>query len=60
MTNNLEDNWAVYSSPPGQNGYYFPDGIFKCIFMNEKFYILIQTSLMFVPKGPINSIPDLV
>ena len=48
------------SSPPGQNGRYFPDDIFKCIFMNEKFCILIWISLKFVPKGPINNIPALV
>ena len=29
--------------------------IFKCIFMNEKLRILIQNSLKFFPKGPINN-----
>ena len=48
------------SSPPGQNGRLFPDDIFKCIFMNEKFCILIRISLKIVPKGPINNIPALV
>ena len=48
------------SSPPGQNGPHFPDDIFKCIFMNEKFRILIQISLKFVPKGAINNIVALV
>ena len=33
---------------------------FKCIFMNEKFCILIWISLNVVPKGPINNIPALV
>ena len=28
--------------------------------MYEKFFILIQISLKFVPKGPINNIPALV
>ena len=28
--------------------------------MNEKFYILIQISLKFVPKGPIDSKSELV
>ena len=37
----------VNSSPPGQNGRHFPDDIFKCIFMNEKFCIFIQISLKF-------------
>ena len=36
------------------------DDIFKCIFMNEKFRILIRNSLKFVPNGPINNIPALV
>ena len=30
------------------------DNIFKCIFLNEKFCILIKISLKFVPKGPID------
>ena len=53
-------SWGINSSPPGQNGHHFPDDIFKCIFMNEKFCILIRISLKFVPKGPINNIPALV
>ena len=51
---------CINPSPPGQNGHHFPDDIFKCIFMNEKFCILIEISLKFVPKGPINIIPALV
>ena len=31
------------------------DNIFRCIFVNEKFCILIQISLKFVPKGPIDN-----
>ena len=50
----------VNSSPPGQNGPHFPDNILKCIFMNEKFCILIWISLKFVPKRPINNIPAYV
>ena len=38
----------------------FADDIFKCIFVNEKFCILSQIFLKFVPKGPINSNPALV
>ena len=54
-------NWQVVnSSPPGLNGRHFPDDIFKCIFMNEKVCILIEISLKFVPKGPINNILALV
>ena len=47
-------------SLPGQNGHCFADNVFRCIFMNEKFFILIQISLKFVPKGPIDNEPALV
>ena len=47
----------VNSSHHGQNGCHFADNIFKCTFMNEKFYILIRISLKFVPQGPIDNIP---
>ena len=36
------------SSPPGQNGRDFTDDIFNCIFVNEKFCILIKITLKFV------------
>ena len=51
---------VVNSSPPGQNGRHFAADTFKCIFMNENPCILIQISLKFVPKGPIDNIPALV
>ena len=44
----------INPSPPGQNGHHFAEDIFRCIFVNEKFYILIKISLKFVPKGPCN------
>ena len=47
------------SSPPRQNGHHFADNIFKCIFVNENFYILNKISLKFVPKGPMDD-PALV
>ena len=50
----------VNSSPPGENGHHFADDIFRCIFVNEKFYIVIKFALKFVPKGPINNISALV
>ena len=50
----------LYSSPPEQNGRHFADDTFKCIFMNENLCTLIQISLQFVPKGPIDNIPALV
>ena len=45
---------------PRQHGRHFPDAIFKCIFLNENVWTLIQISLKFVPKGPIDNIPALV
>ena len=45
----------INSSPSEQNGCDFTDDIFICIFMNEKFCILIKIPLKFVPKGPINN-----
>ena len=51
---------SVNSSPPGQNSRHFTDDIFRCIFVNEKFCILIKISLKFVPKGPIDNNPSLV
>ena len=36
------------------------DNIFKCIFFNEKFRILIRISVKFAPKDPINNNQALV
>ena len=44
--------------PLGQNGFHFADD--KCIFVSEKFCILIRISLKFVPEGPIDKNPALV
>ena len=41
---------------PRQNGCYFADNIFKCIFLNENVWISIEIPLKFVPKSPINNI----
>ena len=38
-----------------QNGHRFADDIFKLIFFNESFYILIQISLKHVPKSSIDN-----
>ena len=38
---------------------YFPEDIFKCIFLNDNEQFAIKISLKFVPKGPINNIPAL-
>ena len=56
----LMKHWKVNSSPPGQNGHRFTDDIFRCIFMNEKFCIVIKNSVKFVPKYPVDNIPELV
>ena len=45
---------------PGQNGRHFADDIFRCIFVNGIFCILIKISLKFVHKGPIDNNPALV
>ena len=45
---------------PRQNGRYFPDDIFNCIFFYENVGSSIKIPLKFVPKGPINNIPALV
>ena len=50
----------VNSSPPRQNGHHLTDYIVRCIFLNEKFCILIKISLNFVPKGSIDNKSALV
>ena len=57
--------WSILSSclntmRPIQNGRHFPDDIFKWICLNENIWISINTSLKFVPMGPINNICTLV
>ena len=51
---------CVNKSRPGQNGQHLADNIFKRIFFNEKVRILINISLKFVPKDPINNNSALV
>ena len=50
----------VNLSLPGQNCCNFADDIFKYIFINDPFSILIKISLKLVPKGPIDDEPALV
>ena len=45
----------IFKSPPGQNGHHFADDIVICTFLNEKFCILINISLKFVPRAPIDN-----
>ena len=40
------------------NGLYFPDNIFKYIFLNKN--VWISNTISLVPEGPINNIPALV
>ena len=40
--------------------FYFSEDIFKCTFLNENVWILINISLRLLPKGQINNIPALV
>ena len=40
---------------PGQNGRHFADDILRCIFVNENVCVLIENSLKFVPKDPIDT-----
>ena len=49
----------VKSSSPRRKGCHFAD-IFKCIFVNKKFCILIRIPLKFVPNCPIDNKPTLV
>ena len=50
----------INKSRPRQNGSYFPDDIFKFIFLNENMSILINISLNFISRGLINNIPALI
>ena len=51
-------SWWINSSLTRQNSSNFTDDVFRCIFVNEKYCILIKISLKFVSKGPIdNSLP---
>ena len=51
---------TIYTLRARPNGRYFPDDILKCIFWNGNVWIPLKSSLKFVPKGPINNIPELV
>ena len=42
----------INSSSPGQNVH---RRYFQCMLLNDKFCILIEISMKFVPKGPINN-----
>ena len=44
----------------GENGWHFAGDISKCLFLNEKAWILVKILLMSVPKFEIDNIPALV
>ena len=52
--------WCFNSSPPKRNGRHFTDDWSRCIFVKEKYGILIQISLELVPKGPFDNKATLV
>ena len=60
--------WSLATAPthhfntlrPRQNVWHFADSIFKHIVFNENVWILITSSLKFVPKGPTNKFSALV
>ena len=52
--------WAFTHLPLDKMAAILADDIFRCIFVNEKFIILIKISLKFVPKGPIDNNAALV
>ena len=54
------DSSGVNTLRPRQNGRYFADDIFNCIFLNENAWISLKISLKFVPKVRIDNIPSLV
>ena len=45
---------------PRQNGRLLADNTFKCIFLNESVWILIEISLKYVPWGQIDNKPALI
>ena len=53
-------NKVINSSVSGQNGRHFAGDIFKSIFIDEIFCILVCISVKFVPRGPIDNKPALV
>ena len=56
ISNLLLTSFCLYTLRLKQNGWHHADNIFKCILVNEKYYILIQISLkIFSYKGLIEN-----
>ena len=51
---------AITHMKPEQNGWHLTDDTFKHILLNKNYCILIEISLKFVPKGPIDNNSALV
>ena len=52
--------WVINTLRLRQNGRHFADDIFKCIFLYDNFWILIEISVKYVPYGLIDNIAALV
>ena len=50
----------VLTHLPGQEGRHFADNIFRCIFIKEKFVILMKSSVKFVSKYSFDNNPAFV
>ena len=52
--------WEEYFNTlrPREIGRHFAEDTLKCIFLNEYVWISIEISVKFVPKGPVNNIPE--
>ena len=58
MTWQALDLWMGLTLPTltsGQNGWYFADNFFKCICLNEDFWIPAMITLKCIPKGSIDN-----
>ena len=60
ILNSDDTSYSINTLGPRQNGRYFPDDIFKSIFLNDNVWISIKISWKFIPKGPIYKIPAMV
>ena len=57
---NIQSHDSFNSFPPGQKGRHCTNDLFRCIFVNETFCILIKISLKIVPRVLINNNAALV
>ena len=50
----------IFTDLPGKDGRHFADNIFRRIFVNEMFWILIKIWLKIIRNGPIDIDPALI